>query len=162
MGCCIRPDLNIKDDDINFVNVANYDDNIKYNKSFDIKDITIESEYKADRDSIIIKSILTSENAYLKRRNHTSKESINHISNDNFPKYIFEYSQDEYKQKSHLSSKSTNCLFETMDLNQKKLEVAYVLEKKMYNQSMEKSFTTGNLFQNKSCNTLNKYKHLLS
>lgn len=158
MGCCIRPDLNIKDNDIDFVN-----ENIMYNKTLDLKDITIESEYKADRDSIIIKSILTSENAYLKRRNHTSKDSINHIcNNENFPKYIFEYSHDGDKHKSHLSSKSTNCLFDTIDLNQKKIEVAYVLEKKMYNQSLEKSFTTGNLFQNKSCTTLNKYKHLLS
>lgn len=160
MGCCLRSESQVnRDSSIN----------IDTNKEFmHNNDITIESESKTEMEKVTIQTILTSDLSQLKRnkkrrayeitRNNTYTTYNNYI-NDLESNMTIEIEG----RKSIFSSKSTNSLFETANLKEKKIEAASYLEKRKI-KNLEKSNTTGDIFSNSTIgsSTLSKYKHLLS
>ncbi len=159
MGCCLR-----SDSQLNKNSCIDIDSNREFNHN---KEITIESEYKGEVEKVTIQSILTSDLSQLK--NNRKRKTYEMTRNNTYTTYN-DYINDLESnmtieiegRKSIFSSKSTNSLFETANLEEKKIEAAKFLEKRKI-KNLEKSNTKSYLFNDKprSNSTLTKYKHLL-
>ena len=161
MGCCLRSESQVNKD-----SCINIDSNREY---INHDNITIESESKTDIEKVTIQTILTSDLSQLKRhkkrRTHeiTRNNTYTYTTYNNYINDLESNMTIEIEgRKSIFSSKSTNSLFETSNLKEKKIEAASFLEKRKI-KNLEKSNTTGDIFTNTAIDssTLNKYKHLL-
>jgi hypothetical protein len=159
MGCCLR-----SDSQLNKNSCINIDSYREFNQN---KEINIESENKGEVEKVTIQSILTSDLSQFKRNKRRKTYEI--TRNNTYTTYS-DYVNDLESnmtieiegRKSIFSSKSTNSLFETADLKEKKIEAAKFLEKRKV-KNLQKLNTASDLFINKprSISTITKYKHLL-